>query len=49
MSCLFVCHSHRGVPDSESNEIKDLREAAELIEAWHVQLQGVQSVSRPLF
>ena len=36
-----------GVPDRESNEIKYLREATELINEWQKQLQGVPPVSRP--
>ena len=36
-----------GVPDRESNEIKYLREATDLIETWQQQLQDGQSVSRP--
>ena len=36
-----------GVPDRESNEIKYLREATELIERWQQQLQDGQPVSRP--
>ena len=34
-----------GVPDRESNEIKYLREATDLIDTWQQQLQDVQSVS----
>ena len=34
-----------GVPDRESNEIKYLREATELIDEWQKQLQGVPPVS----
>ena len=37
-----------GVPDRESNEIRYLREAAELIDERQKQLQGVPPVSRPL-
>ena len=36
-----------GVPDRESNEIKSLREATELIEEWQKQLQDGQPVSMP--
>ena len=36
-----------GVPDRESNEIKYLREATELIERWQQQLQDGQPVSGP--
>ena len=36
-----------GVPDRESNEIKYLQEATELIEKWQHQLQDGQPVSRP--
>ena len=36
-----------GVPDRESDEVKYLREATELIEAWQQQLQGVLPVSEP--
>ena len=36
-----------GVPDRESNDIKYLREATDLIDAWQQQLQGVPPVSRP--
>ena len=34
-----------GVPDRESNEIKYLREATELIDEWQKQLQGVPQVN----
>ena len=34
-----------GVPDRESNEVKYLREAAELIEEWQTRLQGVPPVN----
>ena len=36
-----------GVPDRESNEVKYLREATELIEAWQQQLQGGLPMSEP--
>ena len=36
-----------GVPDRESNEIRYLKQATELIEEWQNQLQGVPPVSRP--
>ena len=36
-----------GIPDRESNEIRCLKQATELIEEWQNQLQGVQPVSRP--
>ena len=36
-----------GVPDLESNEVKYLREATELIEEWQFRLQGRQRVSAP--
>ena len=36
-----------GVPDRESNEVKYLREATELIEEWQFRLQGGQRVSAP--
>ena len=32
----------------ESNEIKYLREATELLDEWQKQLQGVPPVSQPL-
>ena len=35
------------VPDRESNEIKYLREATDLIEKWQHQLQDGQPVSQP--
>ena len=35
-----------GLPDRESNEIKYLREATEVIERWQQQLQDGQPVSR---
>ena len=38
-----------GVPDRESNEIKYLRQATDLIETWQQQLQDGQSGSRPSF
>ena len=34
-----------GVPDRESNEVKYLREATELIKEWQKQLQGVPPVN----
>ena len=43
-----VKHTHAltcEVPDRESNEIKYLREAAELIDEWQKQVQGVPPVS----
>ena len=36
-----------GVPDRESNEIRHLKQATELIEEWQNQLQGVPPASRP--
>ena len=36
-----------GVPDREGNEVTYLREATELIEGWHIQLQGGQAMSGP--
>ena len=36
-----------GVPDRESNKIKYLREAFDLIDAWQQQLQGGTPVSLP--
>ena len=36
-----------GVLDRESNEVKYLREATELIEGWQMQLQGGQPMSGP--
>ena len=36
-----------GVPDRESNEVKYLPEATELIEGWQLQLQGGQSMNGP--
>ena len=35
-----------GVPDRESNEIKYLREATDVIERWQQQLQDGQPVSK---
>ena len=35
-----------GVPDRESNEMKYLREATEVIERWQQQLQDGQPVSK---
>ena len=35
------------MPDRESNEIKYLREATDLIEKWQHQLQDGQPVSQP--
>ena len=37
----------RGVPDRESNEVKYLREATEIIEGWQMQLQGGHTMSGP--
>ena len=34
-----------GVPDRESNEIRYLKQATELIEIWQLRLQGVQAVT----
>ena len=36
-----------GVPDRESNEVKYLREATELIEDWQFRFQGEQRVRAP--
>ena len=36
-----------GVPNRESNEVRYLKQAAELIEEWQNQRQGVPPVSRP--
>ena len=36
-----------GVPDRESNEVKYLREATELIEEWQFRLQDGRRVSAP--
>ena len=36
-----------GVPDRESNEVKYLREATEIIEGWQMRLQGGQTMSGP--
>ena len=36
-----------GIPDRESNDIRYLKQATELIEEWQNQLQGVHPVSRP--
>ena len=38
-----TCH----VTDRESNEVKDLREATELIEGWQLQSQGGQAMNGP--
>ena len=37
-----------GVPDRESNEVKYLRDAAQLIEEWQRRLQGVPPVNLQL-
>ena len=36
-----------GVPDRESNLVKCLREATELIEGWQLQLQGGEAMNGP--